>query len=107
MLKVNLFRGATKPVMFIGVPLNALVAVVLPCILIMVLSWNFLGLYAIACLVPSVFGIFVMRQVSKIDDQYLLVLLLDLKEKLTWFANNRQDGVICVPPRSLRMKVGD
>lgn len=102
MLEGALFRGATKPVMFVGVPINALVAVVLPCIIGMTVSWSFLGLWAIVCLLPAVLGVLIMRQVTKIDDQYLLMLLLDKKEQITWCMRNRHDGVVVVPPRALR-----
>lgn len=88
--------------MFFGVPINALVAVVLPCIVLMTLSWSFFGLWAIVCLLPAVFAVLVMRQITKIDDQYLLMALLDKKERFVWCNKNHHDNIVIIPPRPLR-----
>lgn len=102
-LEAPLFRGATKPVMFIGVPLNALVVAVLPSILAMMLTWDFFGFLAALFLCPAALAIIVMRQKTKQDDQYLNMWLLDLQEK-GWLQANRLDDVFVVPAKALRHK---
>ncbi len=101
-LVAPLFRGATKPVMFIGIPINALVLTVLPCLLLMIIAWEKFGLYAIACLTPAIFAIPVMRQMTKQDDQYLTMWLLELKERGSWTSKNLLGDVAVIPPKPLR-----
>ncbi|SUO96188.1 VirB3 family type IV secretion system protein [Suttonella ornithocola] len=100
-LEAPLFRGATKPVMFIGVPINALVLAVLPCLILMILVWGQLGLKALVFLFPAALAIPIMRQITKQDDQYLNMWFLQLRE-FNWLRKNKLNSISVIPPRAFR-----
>ena len=98
-----LFRGATKPKMFFGVPLLELGAVATPCILLSlwakILSGSLLG-FGVG-VVPLVAAFFIMRQWTKQDDQYVKMFVQNLRDK----TNTRQckiDGITIITPKPVR-----
>ena len=103
-LKSSIFRGATKPVMFLGVPLSAMVYVFIPFALLFLTALNFGGfLYAFISLLPLCAIIPVMREMTKRDDQYLRMFGIEIRDKLKC-SKNRLDDLIILPAKELRDK---
>ena len=101
-LEAPLFRGATKPVMFFGIPINALLLVTAPPLLIFFLFYVVLGYASVILLVPVLAGIPIMRQITKKDDQFLNMWTLEIQERLTWKRRNRTGNLTVIPPCALR-----
>ena len=99
-----LFRGATKPAMLFGIPLAPLILMVTPFLLLTVILWTSKGLVALLCLIPAVLLVFVMRDMSKKDEHFLLMFLLDMQERHVWlgFRRNALRRMTIIPPRPLR-----
>lgn len=97
-----LFRGATKPVMFFGIPVNALLLVSAPSFLAFFMLYDVLGYFSALLLVPIIAGVPVMRQITKRDDQHLNMLMLEFKERFGWLRCNRLHDLTIVPPHNLR-----
>lgn len=95
-----IFRGATKPAMFMGAPLVPLCAVIIPMFSV-IFFVNTLTV-VIAVVGVCVFAWAIMRDITKRDDQYLNMLLLELKER-GMFRKNRHKTVFYIPPRKLRI----
>ena len=104
MLNSSIFRGATKPVMFFGVPLSAIVYVFIPFALLFLTALNFGGfLYAFISLLPLAAIIPIMREMTKRDDQYLKMFGIELRDKFKC-SKNRLDNLIVLPAKTLRDK---
>lgn len=108
MLEAPLFRGATKPAMLFGVPTRALIAFEAPLILLIpVIAANSSIWWAVLLLIPALLILLVLRDMSKRDEQYLLIWLLEVKEKRQWlnwlfFRRNRLRSSYVIPPRPFR-----
>lgn len=96
-----LFRGATKSAMLFGVPLVPLVAFAVPIIACAMVTWQIFGLPAGLLLIVLLVGVIAMREMSKRDDQYLNMFLLDLREKGV-MRLNRLHGtkIFAIPPQA-------
>lgn len=105
MLTAPLFRAATKPAMMFGVPTKALIAFEAPLALPIPVIAAFSSVWWAALLLfPALLILLMLRDMSKRDEQYLLMWLLEVKEKWHWLFMRRnrirQNSVI--PPRPLR-----
>ncbi len=98
-----LFRGATKPAMFFGVPTEALLKVESPIILGAAALWPILHFYSIFFAIPVVISVMIMRDLTKRDDQFLGMWFIDVRER-AMLARNRLNGIKIIPPRPLPSK---
>ena len=98
-----LFRGATKPAMFFGVPTEALLKVESPIILGAAALWPLLHFYTIFFAIPVIISVMVMRDLTKRDDQFLGMWFIDVRERAL-LARNRWHNVKIIPPRPLSSK---
>ena len=99
----TIFRGATRPPMFLGVPLTAFIMAVLPAAVGAMFLSLFIGDWAYLLFLIPVIAYFPMREMTKRDDQYLRAFGLNLREKV-WLSQNRVGNVFFVPPKPLRFK---
>lgn len=97
-----IFRGATKPTMFFGIPMMALGAVAFPLCLIGLwgtMIFGFVGM--LAAILPLAVAVPIMRDMTKRDDQYLKMYGLNAKEFMAT-RQNKIDTVRIVPPKAVR-----
>lgn len=84
--------------MFLGVPLVPFVMAVLPILLVAVVT-GIVGVLIALVLSGVIFGVF--REVSKRDDQYLLMIMAEIREKMM-LRPQRLRKTAMIPPRALR-----
>ncbi len=98
-----LFRGATKPAMIMGVPFKAFGILILPIFVGIGLSL-FIGQWGYLLFFVPVISIPLVREITKQDDQYLSLIILDLLEKVQVLFNNKTGDTYVLPPRTIRKK---
>lgn len=97
-----LFRGATKPVMSFGVPQVPLVLLGLPCLIGMIITTFLVGPLGLLWVIPLIIGHQFMKEITKRDDQYLNMWVLELRENLRMMRNRRKDKIALIPPTPMR-----
>lgn len=97
-LVAPLFRGTTRLPMAFGVPLQALVLGVTPFLVFTLISWYFFGLVGLLFLLPAILVVMIMRDLSKHDNQFLTIWMLNLRER-GWLSNNRHADTYSIPPQ--------
>ncbi|MBQ9258433.1 MAG: VirB3 family type IV secretion system protein [Neisseriaceae bacterium] len=99
-----LFRGATKPRMFFGVPLMEFGGVATVCILAGMWSKILSGSLTVGAgiaIVPMAIVFFIMRDWTKRDDQYVKMFVQKTRESVA----TRQckiDGITIITPKPVR-----
>lgn len=99
-----LFRGATKSAMIFGVPLIPLVAFATPVIGLTGFFWRLIGYPSLLGIPLLLLGFFIMREMSKRDDQYLSMWLIELQERGMLSQNRSKNRIVLIPPTPLRGK---
>ena len=96
-----LFRGATKPTLFMGIPLTAFLMVSLPVFIGGMFLSFFIGYYGYLLWLFPIIALPIMRELTKRDDQYLRMLGLNYREKIL-MTNNRFQDLFFIPPKKSR-----
>lgn len=95
-----LFRGATRPVMFFGVPTEILLKVEAPIILLAAALWPLLHFYSLLFAIPVIVSGWMMRDYTKRDDQYMVIWFMEVIERFR-FAQNKLRNLTVLPPYPL------
>ncbi|WP_298642398.1 VirB3 family type IV secretion system protein [uncultured Cardiobacterium sp.] len=95
-----LFRGATRPVMFFGLPTEILLKVEAPLILLAAALWPLLHFYSLLFAIPVIVSGWMMRDYTKRDDQYMVIWFMEVIERFR-FAQNKLRNLTVLPPYPL------
>lgn len=96
-----LFRGATRPPMLFGVPTEVLLKVMSPIVLMAVAIWPLAHFWTLLLAIPVIVGTLVMRDLTKRDDQYLMMQFMQLQQ-MSLLIRNTVSGIKVIPPRPIK-----
>lgn len=101
-LSAPLFKGATRPAMLFGVPMEVMIKVLSPFFLLAIFTFPLFELASFLFLIPFIFCYAIMRDLTKRDNQYMQMWFMELAEKTALKFNRAENGVRVLPPLPIR-----
>ena len=102
-LEAPLFRGATRPTMLFGIPMDAFIKLMSPFFLLFLAFFETFGLLTFVYIVlPALIVLMFARQLTKRDNHYMNMFFMQINESVVFAKNkDRQNNLKIIPPRSI------